>query len=968
MQPDPRSSIIIGKVSTGCGWPIRALLALWLCLASILAADSPGNVGKLVRQIRFECDGPVTQISEPDLRSLVSLQEGEPLTPLRADYTVRQIFATDLFWDVQILSEPVDDSHVDIVVHLVRKYLIGSIRFDGSVELENRDLRRDLAFREGEPFSESALEKTLAALLSRYQREGYYQARINPAYEADIVRARLTVRFQIEAGPRATTSQFTLDIDGPSSGPALQDSIQTRPNGPFSEAQLDSDIETIRKLLARQGYFHPEIYVRDGVRYSAQDNSVDAVLRIVMRQQTLVEFEGIELSDEELNDLPVFADPRPRQIRIRETVDFLRERLQHQGYFLAEVSAEKEGTSFPPTRIRFLVRAGRTYDLARIEIEGSALPNNDEVLQNLRTRRAGLVSRGLLTDATLDSDTESIRAWHQHLGYLDAKVTRVFREEDENLILLFRIEPGVRYSTQAVQLVGTSQLDSGDISRSLLLRKGEPYSPLAVKSDQAFIEAYYANRGFRSVSVTSEVARNGGDQVSVTFRVEEGPLIRTRGILVSGNRITRDSVIRTEIPLEPGAPLSRNGLLRGETNLYRLAVFSKVKVKELPSFENPDERSVLFSVEESRRYLLSYGAGYSQSFGGSSSEGLRGTLGITNSNFRGLAHTLAVNLRAGSQRQRANVAYTLPRILGKPLPTVFSFAVDNENRIETVSSDLYKVHGRPYDSFRIIGSAQSEKVLSRKESLFMRYNFEKVDLTVPPDLEAPLELYREENVLLSAVSVTYLNESRFPTEDPTRGFFLSGEAMLTAKVLGSERQFLRFLVQGRHYYPLYSDLTLVTALRIGVLAPFGCNPTDVGNPVPISERFFAGGASTLRGLPQDLAGPLVRDALTGEPVLVGPEGSRNAVAEGGNALIVGNTELRFPLFRRLSGAIFHDIGNVFESIRAIPGSQFTNSVGGGIFVKTPIGPIRVDVAYNPAPPPIEGFQRWNVHLNIGHPF
>jgi outer membrane protein assembly factor BamA len=247
-------------------------------------------------------------------------------------------------------------------------------------------------------------------------------------------------------------------------------------------------------------------------------------------------------------------------------------------------------------------------------------------------------------------------------------------------------------------------------------------------------------------------------------------------------------------------------------------------------------------------------------------------------------------------------------------------------------------------------------------------------LDVPEDIEAPLQFFREEqNLLLSSISFSYLNESRNQPTDPTEGFYLSGDLKVSSKAFGSEERFLRFLTQGQYYYQPVPDLTLASSLRLGLIVPWGQDEGEaVDNPIPISERFFAGGRTTLRGLPLDLAGPLLRDPETGEVILVheggGDQGELVPVPIGGNALVVANTELRFPMVSRFAGVLFYDVGNVFRSFAQMEPVALSHALGFGLSIRTPVGPVRLDLAYNPAPPAITGFTRWNFHINIGQPF
>ncbi len=949
----------------------RFLATLFLSLAQMpgLLAEPTGD--QVVGRISFEADGPIRHIAEEDLRKLVTLGEGAPFSESQARHTVRQLHATDLFWDVQVETRPMGDDRLDVVIKLIRRYLLDQIRFEGDLQLSSTELRRELAFREGEAYSDGLLEDTVSRLRSLYRRQGFHHSVVRPEFRLDVASARVGVVFEISAGPRAQVSVLEFDIDGPLHPDEIREEMATRVGGDYSEAQFEADREALRRILALRGYFRPEIYLRGGDRFDPDTHSVHLDLRIVLRERTEVVFDGIELSERELAELPLYSGRMPRRQQIDETVRFLSGELKRRGHFMAEVSAEVSDREFPPRWLRFDVSPGPTYRLSGIRFEGNESVSPAVLASLLTTRKAGIIRRAFVTDETLRTDVERIRLLYQSRGFLDVEVSSRFEAAAGNLDLIFHIDEGPVHRLGTIQLEGNEAFESNELLDPTSMRPGQPFSPYLLANDRAIIMAIYERWGYRDVQLTANVSARDGQTVDVEYLVEEGPQYFVGDLLIAGNRETKRRVIRREIVAEPGGPLSYERSLQSETNLYNLAVFNRVRVKEIPTFNNPRDRSLLFSVEEAQKYSLVYGIGYSQTFGsrGPASEGLRGTFGISNHNFLGHARSLSLGVRAGRTRQTGNISYTLPRVGGRRIPTVVSLTVQNENRI-SIREDELRLRVRPYDAFRITASSQSEKMLSRRESFFFRYNFEQIRLTVPELLETPLQFFREEeNLRLSTVSLSYLNESREEPMDPKKGFFLSGESSLSSKGLGSQSEFFKILTQGRYYFPLLPELTLASALRIGIIAPFGSDPfaEDRDNPVPISERFFAGGPTTLRGLPLDLAGPLVLRE-DGTPFEVGPEDKRIPVPRGGNAMIIGNLELRFPIVGFVGGALFYDVGNVFESLSQVGSSQFSNAIGFGLSLMTPIGPVRLDLAHNPSPPPVVGFSKWQFHLNIGHPF
>src|SRR5262249_8621141 len=191
---------------------------------------------------------------------------------------------------------------------------------------------------------------------------------------------------------------------------------------------------------------------------------------------------------------------------------------------------------------------------------------------------------------------------------------------------------------------------------------------------------------------------------------------------------------------------------------------------------------------------------------------------------------------------------------------------------------------------------------------------------------SPSELGREDTPRnLSTISGIYINDTRDNYLDPEKGFFTSTDLSLTSRLIGSNN-YVSLFTQNSYYRKLPRSLQFAGSLRFGTAYPFG---GDVS--IPISERFFAGGGSSLRGFDTDHAGPL--DAVTNQPV-------------GGNALFITNVEIRAPLLRSVWLAGFYDTGNVFRTLSEISLSKFSHTVGFGIRIKTPFGPLRFDYGFN----------------------
>jgi outer membrane protein assembly factor BamA len=220
--------------------------------------------------------------------------------------------------------------------------------------------------------------------------------------------------------------------------------------------------------------------------------------------------------------------------------------------------------------------------------------------------------------------------------------------------------------------------------------------------------------------------------------------------------------------------------------------------------------------------------------------------------------------------------------------------------------------------------------------------------------------------LVSGFGVTYARDRRNNPADASRGTFNTIDVSDAIQSIGSSASFLRVYMQNSSFHSFGRAFVFARSVRFGFEQPFGdtagetpgaCGATPVsttGSIIPLPERFFAGGGTSLRGFGLNQAGP--RDPCTGFPI-------------GGLALLIFNQELHFPMKlpfvgNRLGGTIFYDGGNVYSDTGHISFSwkassltdlnYFSHTVGFGLRYPTPVGPVRIDFGYQLNPARYEG--------------
>jgi outer membrane protein insertion porin family len=520
--------------------------------------------------------------------------------------------------------------------------------------------------------------------------------------------------------------------------------------------------------------------------------------------------------------------------------------------------------------------------------------------------------------------------------------------------------------------------------------------------------------------------------------VKEGAKAIVNDIVVNGvtgssgtQRAKRDAIVRA-VPLHSGDPLRADRITEAERALYVTDAFRQVVISQQPAGEAPGgakKYDVIIDVEEKKPRVIEYGGGYS------TDTGALGLMELTNVNFMNKLRTAAIRLR-GSQRQQlvrfefldprfaryrkdqfAPLALSLQYLRDSTITRFFRSTIDRGTFgvVQRLDAD-----GNPIDVLgnrigqpeidRLTLTIETQRVLSqhRHSIVFFRYTYEDVRLRNIESLLIKEILQPDQVVRMSRFGTSFVYDTRERCErrlpgssfsederirsgevcrynqtDATRGHFLSADFSWAAKALGGNTSFSRFLSTYHTYYKInaFRDTVLAANLTVGLAQLFTVRDRngngridDFDRLLPISERFFSGGSTTLRGFPFEEAGP--RQVIVPQGQFRDRHGdliglNPFTVPIGGNAMVVSNLEARVPVSRELQIVPFYDGGNVFRSIGDIfhpkpitPSGNFvedvnaqnlrvrwSHTVGVGFRVKTPLGgALAVDYGYLLNPP------------------
>jgi len=907
-------------------------------------------------------DGP---FDTTEVARLVAILPGRPLAEDDAAATIRNLYATRRFADVRVEAAPEGDG-VAVLIVLFRAFRIHPLRFSGQIRLSRAELRKALPFGPGALFSGTAVDQGAEAIEHRLQAEGYLSARVRPEVVFDRERFDARVTYVIEAGAAARAAEPFFDGDpAPFSAAELASRMKLKPGDRYRESRARADAD---RMIA---YLHGKERYRAVVELIAaqptEDGRIMPVYRLRIGPRVLFEATGIK-PQKLAKELRALAEAQAiDEELVLQYVEARRDALQRSGRYRAVVTYVFDAKSDPAvTRIRVDIVEGPKFHVEKVGFRGNALVPDRTLYRLMATRKKGLplVAPGRLIDSVLASDAETILGYYQSKGWIRAKVSTPRVEEGSKpgaLVVTVAVEEGPRATVESRVLEGSAHLDTGAVSKLLSVKEGAPFNPNAVRQDVGVIASWYHDHGWREAAVRDEMELSeDGTRARVTYHVDEGLKSFFGKTIIRGNTRTRNARIERLVTWKEGDAVSESKILDTQRGLSRVGVFRRVEVRPQRADPLTQSRNVEIEVEEGRPWSLLYGVGYQYSPEASTNQNdpyVAGGVSYNNVLGQMISAGLEAQYAPISRRGRIQLAVREPFLFGTRYPLNF-FGFYSRELISQVDFERTGV------------TLESSKIVSRGLRIGLRYTYQRIVPTNPeklsladrikllslPTISQPIEE--------STIGPDILFDRRDDIIDPHSGYYLSGSFKYAFPFLGAKTQFSKFSAQTTGFLSLGGRWTLVGSVRLG--GAFNSKPDDVV-PIPLAERFFAGGRSNARAFDTDLLGipgQTVDYSTIATPHKGSGRGSCSSTYPnlsafdcdfgprimGGNGFLALNAELRISIAGNLGGVVFWDAAQVWRSFSEIRwqfegASGLRQSVGGGLRYLTPIGPVRVEYGW-----------------------
>jgi outer membrane protein assembly complex protein YaeT len=999
--------------------------------------------GLPVRSISFEGVAP-SRIAP--LPGHLAQAEGAPLSPENLKKSLRQLFATGLFETIQVEGSRQNDG-VALVFRGVPRTFIGAVSVNGAKGATvNTQLARACQLEPGTRYTPAKLSLALELMRRTLAENGFHAPVIAQTLTPHPDEQLIDIAFNVVSGPQARIGSVQVTGDSGMTVDEFRRHAHLRTGSHVVHDTTNRALTGVLKHYQGEERLEAEIKLEQE-QYAGATQKTDFHFSANQGPQVKVLVEGAKIGPERIKHvIPIFEEGTVDEDLLNEGNRRLRDYYQRQGYFDVKVDHQRQSTSTEMVVILYKVRLGPRRRVERVSVAGNHYFDSATLKALLNVHAADSLDRhGAYSQALVSADVSALQAVYQNNGFSKVKITPETSTPETGaadagapvasagagkagahgvaadlsagrktapLAVVYRIEEGQQLRVGSVRLEATGLLDAAKLTPLLNTTAGQLLSPRNLAGDRDALLTDYMSRGFLQVQVEVAQQVEPADQskVDVAFHITTGPQIFVRNVLLSGLHYTRPSTVARAITLHAGDPLNQTALLQTQSNLYDLALFNEVDT----AVENPTggetNKTVLLQAVEARRWTLTYGFGFEAQTGtpqyncggiivsgaicnpnGKTGVSPRVISDLTRNNLFGREQSASVRGTYGLLEQKIDLIYQIPHFEGdRNFGLDFTAGYANSLDVTTYVASRLQGGMRWTEHFNTPGSR-----ISKANTLIYEFDFRRVkvdanSLQVAPGEIAPLSTA----VRVGGPALTWIRDTRDSPLDARRGTYTSFQEFLSHQAFGAQVDFNRIDVSNSSYYAFGKKrFVLARNTRYGQERAFGTPQEEL---IPLPERLYAGGATSLRGFSQNAAGP--RDPETGYPI-------------GGAGALINSTELRLPpptlpwLGNTVSFVLFHDMGNVFTNAsdawasilrtrqpdretckdlatvndptsylpdgpKTSTGQQgncsfnyFSHAPGLGLRYHTPVGPIRLDFSYNLNPPiyPV------NYNYSLTHP-
>jgi len=722
---------------------------------------------------------------------------------------------------------------------------------------------------------------------------------------------------------------YAIRVEGQKSiSPELVTSaIGIRVGDPLDPEQVAQAIKTLYKMgIFKDIQFHSEVY-RTGINLiiKVQENPV----------LSHIEFLGLKVVKkdrvDELLNLRVgsfWSEYQKAQVQQKLVKEY-----QSKGFNNATVTVFENIGEDNRVRVKVEVEEGKRVAIARVIFNGNENMEAKALQKRMKTKPASLLRSGRFEQEKFETDLVNLANYYKQNGYVDVRIGpwELKPLNERELELLISIREGDRYILGQITVEGNDNFTGDAILSQFTLKEGEPFDEAKFEKQLGQVYSMYFDEGYIYTQIAHEKIKQD-KQLEVKLKVTEGTRARIRQIHISGNRRTKEKVIRRELEIAPGDYYRQSQVIRSQQNIYNLGFFEPdIKLDYVPINNNGDIDLMIDVVDKSSG-VANGGVGYN------SQDKFVGQLSVSQNNLFGNNWSSSLMWEFGGSTQNFEFSFTNPNLYDSDMLLGTNLYYTEKDW----SSFYYKIFTRGA-SLRVgqyLPWIDRTRLVAGYSLYSKKYRITNLDKIMEDPLANAtlIELDSLSWRYTSSLNATVSRDTRDNIFFPTRGSQFTLFSEIAGGLLGGDFDYFKQIMQVNWYAEAWEKLTLRTKWRFGYVAPFGRS-----DDAPPDEKFYLGGTGVdgIRGFPDRSVGP----------------------AGGGTRAIIFSTELGYPIAGDQIIAVgFLDAGNSFNKMRDFNFLELKKGIGAGIRIRSPFGLIGFDYAHN------LNDGGWEPHLQFGTTF
>lgn len=885
-----------------------------------------------------------------------------------ADEIIRHLLATGLYEKVQSLVDDQNQVHIQVQPF----HTLKEIKISGQSKFSDSELNKLLDLKQGERFDRQAILLATEKIKQTYGESGYFNAIVEVNFEK-LADEQVNVLINVNEGSPCVLRDMVIESSNRELNERLLGLRRLGKHPLLNTNEINKLRSKWEEFLLNHRYLKTEL-IGPEIRYN---NAEKTEAHLIWRLTEPFRYDFLAFGNKQFTDLQVYNSMSLDTLEkgLSDPMGEVTGRIKNSYYRagFANVDIETEVSDDLATfvrKIRLNISENERVRVNKIVISGRLSRDDIYYIDFIKNNSSRILRQGYYNKADYEIIFESLTNELHNQGYLRAKIQSsrldyIEGKDKANLVIV--IDEGPLTQIRTINYAGITAFSAHELNQHISVK---PNSPLRLKNLEKSLDElkkFYQSQGYLEMRLLNESEtlvqyNDRGTQADINYEIFEGPKVVIKSIHIEGNTFTKDDVILRTISLEPGQILTPELIEENEIRLNRLSIFSRASIRTAEENTNVSQRIVVIAVSEKDPATFKVGAGVNSE----RDLTLRGYMGYSHNNLWGSGRAISVRGEIKSHVIEKNYPQH-EIVLGYLEP--FLFGGRNKGKVSVTRSEKIFQTQTKFDLTQITTSNKLDFFLERDITRNTRLTWKVWSMDARREFELedrcadnPNNKCQPEVLQIATIGPNLDIDRRDNPFMPTTGSYTNWTADFSDRWLGSSAGVNFIRTEGNHtqYLPLGSTNRYVWAnsVRGGYVTNLSERP---GSGVPVSQAFFLGGISTLRGF----GGTKDIERLPPGWLLPVKKSTEKIINEDSYYYLI-KSELRFTLFEEHGAVVFYD-GGLVQVTGVKFDRPYRDAIGVGYRYNTPVGPLSVDIGFKISPRnDIHGKEdKYRVHFSFG---